>query len=334
LIAALSAFGRLSGYGEITAIRALGVSTSRMIFPVLGCSVVMAAGLAWFSSEVLPDLNHRLKLLMVDISRKRPTLNLEPGIYNFTLPNYVMQTQKIDPVRGELEEVTIYDERLGVEKRTVITGRRGRLSFSAETEEVILQLYEGEIHRYSQREPGGYERTLFDSALFRVSAPGMLLKREESDYRGDRELSIAQLKERIRQIKEESPGGLIDKRRIASYRVEIHKKFAIPAAGVVLVLVGAPIGILARRGGLGVAGGIGLLFFTLYWVMLGAGEDLADRLIISPGIAMWSPNLLVGICGLFFVHYARNHTSLPGLYRLGEAIRKWSKIFSSLMMIL
>lgn len=326
LIATLSTYGRLAGDGEVTALRALGVSPSQMIAPVVMTSLVVAFFVAWFGNEVLPDMNHRLKLLMVDISRKRPTLTLEPGIYNFTLPQYVLQVKKVEAEGGHLEEITIYDERLGPDKRSVISARWGRISFAPESEQVIMQLYQGEIHRHSPREPGGYEQTSFDSAVFRVPAPDMMLRREDSGYRSDRELSVAQLRERIRDLRSQSPGGIPDKRRIAAYAVEIHKKFAIPAASVVLVLVGAPIGILARRGGIGVAGGIGLFFFTLYWVMLGAGEDLADRLIISPWIAMWSPNGIVALFGLWAWRYARYHTSFPGAHWVKERWRRWRGI--------
>ncbi|NUO81238.1 LptF/LptG family permease, partial [candidate division KSB1 bacterium] len=83
--------------------------------------------------------------------------------------------------------------------------------------------------------------------------------------------------------------------------VEIQKKYSIPVACLVFVLIGAPLGIMSRRGGLATGGGLSLVFFLLYWTFLVGGEDLADRQIISPFLAMWSANIIVGIAGLYLL---------------------------------
>lgn len=89
-----------------------------------------------------------------------------------------------------------------------------------------------------------------------------------------------------------------EKKRIAQYWVEIHKKFSIPLACVVFVLVGAPLGIMARRGGIGTGVMYSLLFYIIYWVGLIGGENLADRLILQPFVAMWTPNIAIGVLGV------------------------------------
>ena len=90
-----------------------------------------------------------------------------------------------------------------------------------------------------------------------------------------------------------------EKKRINSFLVEIHKKYSIPVACLVFVLLGAPLGIMAKRGGMVIALSLSLGFFILYWAFLIAGEELADRQIISAFWAMWSANFLIGIAGLF-----------------------------------
>lgn len=91
----------------------------------------------------------------------------------------------------------------------------------------------------------------------------------------------------------------VAEQEISQYLVEIHKKFAIPFACVVFVLIGAPLGVMARRGGIGTGVIYSLAFFILYWVGMIRGEALADRLALSPWIAMWAPNLVVGGFGLW-----------------------------------
>ncbi len=86
------------------------------------------------------------------------------------------------------------------------------------------------------------------------------------------------------------------------FSVEIWKKFTIPAACVVFVLIGVPIAVRYRRGGVGLVVGVSLGVFCLYYVALIGGEKLADRQFVSPSLAMWSPNilfLLVGVAGFF-----------------------------------
>lgn len=88
-------------------------------------------------------------------------------------------------------------------------------------------------------------------------------------------------------------------RRIHEYSVEIYKKYAIPFACVVFVLIGAPLGIMARRGTFGVAASLSLGFFLLYWACLIGGEKLADRGFIDPWFGMWAANIILGLMGIY-----------------------------------
>jgi len=87
-------------------------------------------------------------------------------------------------------------------------------------------------------------------------------------------------------------------RRINEFRVEIQKKFSIPFACIVFVLVGAPLGMMARRGGLAAAF-FSAVFFIFYYICLIGGEQLADRMILPPWLAMWLPNLVLGALGIW-----------------------------------
>lgn len=87
-------------------------------------------------------------------------------------------------------------------------------------------------------------------------------------------------------------------RQIAIYNVEIHKKISTAVACLVFALIGAPLGMIAKKGGIGPGTVYSLGFFTVYWVCLIGGENLAARLIISPALAMWACNILIGTIGL------------------------------------
>ena len=86
---------------------------------------------------------------------------------------------------------------------------------------------------------------------------------------------------------------------INRYQVELHKKFSIPFASIIFILIGAPLGIMARRGGFAISMGLSLGFFIIYWAFLITGEELADRAMLPPVISMWLPNLILGLVGLY-----------------------------------
>ena len=88
-------------------------------------------------------------------------------------------------------------------------------------------------------------------------------------------------------------------KQIDQYKVEIYKKYSIPVACIVFVLIGVPLGIMAKRGGFGVAASLSLGFFVLYWAFLSGGETLADRNILPPFWAMWAANILLGVLGCY-----------------------------------
>jgi lipopolysaccharide export system permease protein len=85
---------------------------------------------------------------------------------------------------------------------------------------------------------------------------------------------------------------------IAKYEVEIYKKFSIPAACIIFILIGAPLGVMVKKGGFGVAASISLFFFLLYWAFLIGGEKLAERGFFSPFTGMWAANIVLGIAGI------------------------------------
>lgn len=116
-----------------------------------------------------------------------------------------------------------------------------------------------------------------------------------------------------------------EQRRAAQYMVEIHKKFSTSFACFIFVLIGAPLGIMARKGGIGTGIIYSLAFFVIYWICLIGGENLADRLIISPELAMWASNIIIGAFGIFItVAMVRDRfTGDSKFFRAMRAIGHW-----------
>jgi lipopolysaccharide export system permease protein len=102
---------------------------------------------------------------------------------------------------------------------------------------------------------------------------------------------------------ERNQGQIRSQKRIQDkYNIEIQKKYSIPTASLAFILIGAPLGIMTRRGGTGSAIAVAIILFIIYWAFLIGGEDMADRGLVSPFLAMWAANILIGSVGLYLVY--------------------------------
>ena len=85
------------------------------------------------------------------------------------------------------------------------------------------------------------------------------------------------------------------------YMAAYHKKYSLALACFIFVLAGAPLGVLARRGGFGIGAAMSLLFFVLYWALMISGEKIAERGLLDPMISMWLANGVMASIGIWLV---------------------------------
>lgn len=361
LIATLMAFGSLSSTNETTVMRASGLSPLKLILPVLFISGILCYGLILFNNKVLPEANHRTRVLMTDIQRTKPTFVIEAGRFTDDISGYNMLVKKTYENSNKLEGVFIIDNSNPVYSNT-LTADSGQINFSGDYSKIILDLYNGEIHQIDKKKPNGsYRRIKFSKHIVSIDAQGFgFSSSDESAFsRGDRELSadsmrsivnnittsfetdklqsavqVQNLAIELTQVKYDTTSldsnaanvnrikvlSIINRykgyknkyvnqrslersnqKQIDMYLVEIYKKYSIPFACVVFVLIGAPLGMITRKGGFGVAAGMSLGFFLLYWACLIGGEKLADRELLSPFLSMWIANIILGSAGLYLV---------------------------------
>ncbi len=360
LIATLMTFGRLSEDNEITAMRAAGISFLKIIRPGLIFGTIVCLFLLYFNNFVLPEMNFRARILSGDIYRKRPIMSIEPGHFIGDLPNYGMI---IGGKTGEImEDVRIFSKN-SRDKQTSIYSETGKLETKGN--ELILTLYNGEIHELDVRDFSEYKRIQFSKHKINIPMDDLLFMRRDTSNRTDREMTIpmmfdrklsyqnrvnsvwkrmrknyfkttgdsivpktlkktlsdisdyledveqdtslsqAQINTKTRKIKTlerqmSNEFNLLNsyQKSINKYGVEIHKKFSLPVACILFVLLGAPLGVLARKGGFVIGMSLSFGFFLIYYLLLIGGEELADRNIVSPIVSMWTANVV-----LFFIAF-------------------------------
>jgi len=369
LISTIMTFGRFSSDNETTALKALGFSFNDLLRPMILISVLLTISMMYYNNFILPEMNHKARLLSVDISRKRPDLKFEPGYFINDIPNYTFYIEKKD---GDFfENITIY-QTLNRKNEKIIVAQKGQISSIPNG--ILLNLENGTIQE--KLNETDIHEIYFNTYQVSVPIDNLNLKRRDSKIRGDRELNYLMINEKIKsnndkistiksrvksRIKKElnksyssismkddllasiesdfsiirdsirtnfpDKIGKTDrilkqmKRGITSdlslienytstnnkYLVELHKKFSIPFACIVFVLIGMTLGISSRKKGLGMSISLSLIFFVIYWAFLIAGEEFADRGLIVPWLSMWLPNIVLGSLSIFFVHRLNNN---------------------------
>ena len=390
LVAVLYTISHLAADNEITALRAGGVSGGRLLAPVIGGAAVVSLFAFLWSDQLLPRTNHRLRSLLVDIQRKKPSFTLREQVINEVVPQrFFLRAARIDQASNRLRDVEIYDLE-DAERRRVIRADSGRMAYTPGGTDLYLTLYDGDIQEVKRADPSQFSRTFYRTNLIRVAGIGnQFVNTGGADsYRSDREMSVCQMDEVVRRARADEvrarlsaqlvvanelrrlagiaplglrsdsapvpaaglwcgaldhlggwllpdsaiaqeaapqsprrvkaqpppPTGLrgpgagqaleeqtrvrAARQRAAIYEVEIHKKLAIAAACLVFALVGVPMGLRFPRGGVGLVIGTSLSVFTIYYIGLIGGEELGDRLIVSPFLAMWTPNIVFTLFGL------------------------------------
>ncbi len=94
-------------------------------------------------------------------------------------------------------------------------------------------------------------------------------------------------------------------KNINKWTVEKYKKYSQSFACIVMFLIGAPLGAIIKRGGLGVPVIISIFFFILYYVMTSTSHKWAKEGFVDGRYAVWYANMVLLPVGLFFLNKAR-----------------------------
>jgi lipopolysaccharide export system permease protein len=199
LIATLISFMRMSSDNEIVAMKTGGMSLVAIARPVLMAGVVLSFAMIPVHNFVVPETNHRLANLLVSIHRKKPALQLRDGVFMNDIKGYSILVNK--STGREIEGVTISKLEEGKPAQT-IRAERGEIFFSDDGNTLVLRLYNGEIHDVDEKDPKRYLRLSFNEHTMNIPDAGTQLIRLEREHRGDREMSITDLRAEMKRMQE------------------------------------------------------------------------------------------------------------------------------------
>lgn len=293
LVSTMLVFGRMASDLEILAMKAAGIPFKRMLNAPLLWGCILTLFMAFFNDKILPEANHRLKNLLMDIHQKKPAAQIRPGVFT-RIGDVNLYAQKVDEKHQQLEKVVI-EIPLQREGLRVVLADSGQF-YTVPDSAIILDLSRGAVYETDIHSPDRLRVVHFTHYRVRIDLDTRLILRERS-FRGDREKTTAMMLEEIRDLSHkirQVPKEVqrVHRRRIAQLWVEIHKKYALAVACLIFVMLGAPLAVRIRRGGFGTAFGMAFFVFVVYYILLISGEELGDRMLVPPAVGMWWANAL------------------------------------------
>jgi lipopolysaccharide export system permease protein len=322
LWAILLAFGRLSSDSEVTAFKASGISLYQLFLPVSIfsiCAFLLTTFLVFYG---LPWGNLGFKSTLYLIAQSKAGIEIRERVFNDTFDGLVVYVDKV-PIQGKtMEGIMIYDEREQGKFNTIFA-KEGSLINNPKYQEVILKLFNGEIHRYEPQRHT-YQKVQFNVYDLKLelakafTAVGRKIR--------EHEMSINDLKEKIEnkiRIGED----------ITPQEVELYKRYAIPFACIIFGLIGVPLGIQPKRSGRSYGFILSILILLSYYISLTASEILALRHTIPPFLAGWVPNFLFGGLGIYLLIKATKESPFKPTIWLNQVIditqQKWQGFFGN-----
>lgn len=341
LLGPILTFARLSGDSEVIVIRASGVSLFQLIRPVLIFGVFVTL-LALGVSHVLKPWGFKtLSNTLFEIARTKSTAGLEAGVFN-DLGQIILYGEEIDSKSGEMKNVLI-DERTPNGSSRVILAQEGTIQPDPENRAINFNLRNGEIHEESEGkyiltryvsnqivlDPSKLDgsegvqkerrvRELYWSELRQekreirelLNTPPSLNGTPHSDQQPDEETTLEPptTEELSSQAAppptEEAPTQEELESRLRRIVFEMHTRFSLPFATILLALVGMPLGIQSPRSqrtwGVGLSALIGLIAFLSYFALYSITRSMAEDGLIPLIIGAWAPGIIIaGVAFLF-----------------------------------
>ena len=310
LLAVLSAFSRFSSDSEITAMKASGISIHRMMPPVILLAFLTYAVSSFIYIGVLPNTNLMLKQLRYDIIRTKASVGIKPHVFNTDFIHLVIYINESLQNPDIMKGIFIADNR-NLEQPIIIVAKTGKEIINPKSNTVGLRLEHGCSHELLKGKRFRYSTTPFDTMDLNLD---MSIFQQSTVAKSDREMTIEEL---LQKAKDNEQHG----RKSNSQWVEIWKKTSLPFACFIFALLGVPLGITTPRGSKSASFATSIGLILVYYILLTGGTGLADKGILSPFLATWAPNFLLGILGSYF--YIRLAKESPS--------RIWKKISDTIV---
>lgn len=315
LFGVLLAAGRLSIDNEIIALQASGISSRRLVRPVVLLAIGLALLNGYLYNQVIPKSHRELKDLRVRLFAAARNLGrIQPGVFYEEFPNLLLYVRQVDEETGDWEDVLVYDSSSPGEERLTLA-QRGRvlagglpasdgITTTPGSSQPWIVLEEAVTHQFLRSRPATYRVNNNRELRFRPRIQGSGTTRYDVAMRERETMDLVHFVRSGGAVDEEK--GKSPERRARDLRLaalELHRRFAVPAASIVFALLALPLGIGSRSGGRGRGFVISVGVVLIYYVLGNNGEVLAMEGTLPPWLGMWLPSIV--LTGLALVLMSR-----------------------------
>ena len=299
LVGILIGLGRMSSDGEITAMRAAGISGRKVLFPVMAFALAMT-GLAGMASLKLAPLALRESTRIIkELVSNQLSAEIQPRVFEEQFPRTILYVGDVRQGVGNvivwrnifMADVTPPEKRStglgeGAAGPFITVARQAIAVPDPQNNRIQLSLRDASTHEMSK---DGVAQDAFwprgEQAL-EASPPGPVRTKPIA------EMTTTELRRHI------GPGMP----NHTEARIEWNRRFALPLACVVLAMVGVPLGVSSRKSGksAGYVWGVFLSFFCYYLSFISL-IGLAKQGVAPVEVAVWVPNAAFALAGIFLL---------------------------------
>lgn len=278
LIGTLMTLGRMAQESELVAFKACGISLFQIMKPIGFLALLYMLLALVLNMVVLPYSFHQFSILKKALVSST-TLALKANTFNHTIPGLTIYVDEQDIVNRQLKGVLVHDQRQT--KTTItLTARSGQVT-TLTNGDTHLVLHDGTRHEMVGK--GVYRDLMFAKYSMDLGI-ALGLKTHDVKERLD-EMNLSELSFIIQNS---------DPNQVYEARMEWHRRWAFPAATLILGLFAVPLGMQqSHRSGRSYAFVVAVLTLIIHFFLLSLGESLAHKQVLDPISGYWLPNLLM-----------------------------------------
>jgi LPS export ABC transporter permease LptF/LPS export ABC transporter permease LptG len=313
MVGTLIGLSRMAADGEVIAVRASGIGLSCFVRPVMFLAVTGWALTLWMSLFLAPQAARQMNRMETGLKASQVPYEIQPRVFIEQFPNLLLYLEDVTSSRSSWRGVFIADltQRNSVK---VTLAESGVLVNEAARNRFVLHLEQGTTHEYDPLRPDEYSVGSFtDTEIPILVDQGSTEAAERSTppY-----LTLTQLWQRLHQPRNRQPA-----------LVELHWRFALPVAALVLALVGIPLGISTRKGGKSLGVMLSLVLFFVYYILMAFGRSFAMQGRVSPLIGLWLANVLFALAGVLMLSNLRHVWNRMMFFQdaFDDLMRRWQQ---------
>jgi len=330
LVGILIGLSRMAADSEVTAVRASGMGAG-MFVRVVSMFAITAWVFAMVNSiYVAPRAARALSALQDRLKASQASFEIQPRVFYEEFKDHVLYVQDAIPSKGQSlwRGVFLADVSDPASPRITLAERGALLSESPE--KIRFHLEDGTQQELIPKARDQYSITTFEATDLPVEVPTSA-DRGFRDLQPVAELSLNGL---LRNAARERAAAAVSAKtdpgtssyeylKARYYEIEFQRRFGLPAACLVLAIVGIPLGLSAHKGGRSAGFVLTIVLVFVYYLFSLIGVSLARQGKISPWLGVWAGNSFFFLCGLFLLwRVDRMPLDLSLLNRIGTTVRR------------